>query len=437
MLSKLILWTLSVLKLANHDFCPNLNRYVYWMKQPIGWVVAAVAFSFLIGLFVGPQGYVLAFAFLALLALGLVWPWLSMKGIRCSLLLPQQQVKENESTQLYLKVQNFWPIPVYGMIVEGDFLQDIDCNEEPIAFSLKRIPAFSETEFPIAITPRRRGLLPSGEVLIRNGFPFGLANVSKPVEGIQQTLVWPACEPLDGNPPADGSLLNLAGSMSSRSGNDGEVIGVRCYREGDLLRNIHWAQTVRTQRLMVRERQTPSSTIATVLLDLNPGHHRGNGIDSSFEWAIRIAASICFQLHQSRSVVRVICIGLGNDTSHSESNRQGIKVLMNFLASLPTLETLKELPAAMQKRTRTEHWANTKQTFFVCTNLSSQQCNATDVQPILIEVDGFMPDQEIISMQENVGKRRRANQGMIVTTPELAASELGLGWTRSFGHAAG
>ena len=400
-----------------------------------GWVVTATAFSFLIGLFVGPQGYVLAAAFMTLLALGLVWPWLSMKGIRCSLVHPQHQIKENESTHLCLKVRNFWPIPVYGMIVEGDFLQDIDCKEEPIAFSLKRIPAFSQTDFQIEITPRRRGLLPSGEVLIRNGFPFGLADVSKPVEGIQQTLVWPACETLDGNPPAVGSLLNLAGSMSDRSGNDGEVIGVRCYREGDLLRNIHWAQTVRSQRLMVRERQTPSSTTATVLLDLSPDHHRGDGIDSSFEWAIRIAASICFQLHQSRSIVRVICIGLGTDAPHSESNRQGIDVLMNFFACLPILETQRELSAAQTMRTRTEHWANAKQTFFVCTTLSSQQSNESDVQPILIELDGFSADQEITSSQKATGKPFRIKESMTVTAPGVAASELGLGWTRSFGHA--
>ena len=431
MISKLKAMVTSAAQAANYDFCPQFNRYVYWMKQPIGWVAAAILFSILIGLFVGPQGYVLVFAFIALLVLGLVWPWLSMKGIRCSLELPHVQLKENETTSIIFKVRNFWPIPVFGMIVEGDFLQDVDFNEEPIAFSLKRIPAFSVTEFPIEVTPRRRGLLPSGEVRTRNGFPFGLAEVSKPVEKIKQSLVWPECERLDGSPPADGSLFNMLGAMSDRSGNDGDTIGVRSYRQGDLLRNIHWAQTVRSQKLMVRERQTPSSTTATVLLDLNPDHHLGEGINSSFEWAIRIAASVCFQLHQQRSAVRLVCLGMPTALHHTESNRGGIDILMDFLAGLPTLYNQQSVAAAETLRTRTENWSSAKQTFFVCTSHSSQPGTNTNVQPILIELDGFGREDVQLPARETADKSRRAN-GMIVTAPELAFSQLGTAWTRSF-----
>jgi len=437
MLSKLKGLVASVGNAANHDFCPNLNKYVYWMKKPIGWVVGAIFFSFLIGLFVGPQGYVLAFAFIALLILGLVWPWLSMKGIRCSLVLPEAQMKENETTHVIFKVRNFWPIPVFGMIVEGDFLQDIDSSEEPIAFSLRRVPAFSETEFPLEITPLRRGLLPSGEVRTKNGFPFGLADVARQVEDIKQTLVWPACEPLEGSPPAEGSLFNLLGSMSDRSGNDGDTIGVRCYREGDLLRNIHWAQTVRSQRLMVRERQTPSSTTATVLLDLNPEHHLGEGIHSSFEWAIRIAASVCFQLHQQHSGVRVICIGLPAAERHTESNQHGIDYLMDYMAGLPTLNSLQALSVSETLRTRTENWSSAKQTFFVCTSRSSVQSTFDpDLKPILIELDGFDLKDETFTVHEPVGTPGRQNS-MTVTSPGMAASQLGDLWKRSFGRAAG
>lgn len=300
----------SVLKMANHDFCPNLNRYVYWLKQPIGWVVAATLFSVLIGVFVGPQGFVLALAFFALLVLGLVWPWLSMKGIRCGLTIPGGPMKENEAGEVVLSVRNYWPIPVFGLIIEGDFLQGIDADEEPIMFALKRIPAFSRADFPVAVTPYQRGVFPAGEVRVQNGFPFGLADVSKPVENIEPTLVWPHSDSLHGSPPPEGTLMNLAGALADRSGNDGETIGIRSYRQGDQLRNIHWAQSARSQKLLVRERQTPSSTVSTVLLDLTSDHHSGWGIDSSFEWAIRIAASICHQLHRTNSSFRVVCMGL-------------------------------------------------------------------------------------------------------------------------------
>ena len=156
------------------------NRYVYWLKKPIGWVVTAILFSILIGLFVGPQGYILASAFFGLLILGLVWPWLSMKGIRCRLTIANGPMKENEEGEIVLRVRNYWPVPVFGLIFEGDFLQSFSADEEPIAFSLKRAPAFSQTDFPVSITPHRRGVLPSGESGFKTAFHSGSQMFASP-----------------------------------------------------------------------------------------------------------------------------------------------------------------------------------------------------------------------------------------------------------------
>ena len=57
---------------ANRDFCPWANRYVYWLKQPVGWLLVAAAASLLIGLFVAPQGWVMFTALLAVILLGVV-----------------------------------------------------------------------------------------------------------------------------------------------------------------------------------------------------------------------------------------------------------------------------------------------------------------------------------------------------------------------------
>ncbi len=438
MLNRIKRFSKTVFELVNYDFCPLLNKYVYWLKQPIGWVVAAILFSLLVGLFIGPQGYVMALAFFALLVLGLVWPWLSMKGIRCRVSIPDDQMKENESGEVVLSVRNYWPIPVFGLIVKGDFLQRYDANEELIAFSLKRVPALSNTEFPVSITPRRRGILPAGEVQMSNGFPFGLMDVSKPVLDIESATVWPQCKSLQGNPPAEGNLFNLVGSLTDRSGNDGETIGVRCYREGDRLRNIHWAQTVRSQNLMVRERQTPASTVATILLDLTPNHHSGSGVDSSFEWAIRLAASICFQLHQTNSSVRIVCVGLQVGATDCVANHRGIDGVMDFLASLPTLETQKELPAHEVARSY-KSWSRSTQTFFVCTSGSTlTKFTDSSIASIVLELSGFEADEPTIKEQEETlrpGSDSRQKETFHITAPRLAPNQLESAWRRSFGHA--
>ena len=64
-------FTYWLARVANYDFCPSWNWFFYWLKEPFGWVVAAIAFSLLIGVLVGPQGYVLAIAFTTLLILGM------------------------------------------------------------------------------------------------------------------------------------------------------------------------------------------------------------------------------------------------------------------------------------------------------------------------------------------------------------------------------
>ena len=52
--------TTTLTELLNTDFCPWANRYVYWLKKPLGILIVAAAASLLCGIFVAPQGYVIA-----------------------------------------------------------------------------------------------------------------------------------------------------------------------------------------------------------------------------------------------------------------------------------------------------------------------------------------------------------------------------------------
>ncbi len=327
-----------LLRVGNHDFCPSFNPFVYWLKEPFGWVICAIVFSLLVGLMIGPQGYALAAAFTAFLVLGLVWPWVSLRGIRCSLVLPAERVTEGQDLNVIFRVKNFWPLPVLGMMVKGDFLQELESDAEPIAFSLQHVPAWSETEFKIKVTPQRRGSLPTGDVVVSNGFPFGLVDISKTVSRTARSLVWPERHSLEGFPQACTNGFSLHGALVDRSGNNGDTIGVRGYRHGDRLRNIHWAQSARSQRLITRERQKIVASSALIAMDLDPLNHCGKATRSSYECAIRIAATLCSHLHESGSSVRLVCFGLSLSKPLRVDNRGGIAEVFDFLAKLPTLD---------------------------------------------------------------------------------------------------
>ena len=431
--------------IANYDFCPKWNSLLCYLKEPVGWVVVAIVFSLLVGVLVGPQGYVLAFAFTTLLILGVVWPWISMRGIHCHLVLPDRRTSENQAIEIEFRVKNRWPLPIFGMMVKGDFLQDINDGDEPVAFALKHIAAWSETEFRIPLNPRRRGRLPTGEVVITNGFPFGLIEISKTVAHPTTAIVWPACEPLEALPMTDSSRFSLYGALRDLAGDDGESIGVRCHRNGDRLRNIHWAQTVRTQRLMVRERQKLSAADATVVLDLTPSAHAGRGSQSSYEWAIRIVASICSHLHDSQALVRVVCIGLLSPTQTVVDNRLGLQAIMDFLADLPVLPSERELEnllaqaSVSENRTKSEFQLIGRQ-FLVGTSRSTlPKGSIGQVTPVILDTAGFddenskSPVEKIQSEQLEVARLPESpTQGIFIAGPGNAADHLARAWSRSF-----
>lgn len=328
----------STLHGMNYDFCPGLNRYVYWLRQPIGWVVCGAGFSALVGLFVGHQGFVLMWAFLALLVLGVVWPWLSMKGLSCQLRFQQSRTQEGRHCTVILEIVNRFPVPAFGLMLEGNFLQSIESEHDKVAVGLRRVPAWSVSRFQWQITPEQRGQLPTDVPQLCSGFPFGISNVTKPVKVEGSTIVWPAMEELEDSAELGGLQFNIDGLHSERTGNDGETLGVRHYRHGDPIKNIHWTHTARCGRLIVRERQTISQMPIRVIVDLTAENHTGDRYRNTYEDSIRMTSSVCHKLHVQQARIELICLGLPNGIQSRSCNRKGLRGLLDFLALLPTLD---------------------------------------------------------------------------------------------------
>lgn len=121
----------------NHDFCPSLNRYVYWLKKPFGWMICGVLISGLAGLLISSQAFAIMWSLVAFLVVGVAWPWLSLKGVECVLKFDQARSSEGKATVATLELTNRWPIPVFGLMVAGEFLQEIieDDDRVVIVFS--------------------------------------------------------------------------------------------------------------------------------------------------------------------------------------------------------------------------------------------------------------------------------------------------------------
>jgi uncharacterized protein (DUF58 family) len=272
-------WIRSV---ASYDFSPRysatIRKYLY---HPFGILCLASLFSLLCGLFLHSQGFVLSGSLLAVIALGVIWPWLSLRGLDGLIRFEKQRGTEGESIEMQLRLTNRLPIAAFGLRVkEADLLAGIS--------SLSR---FRTSLYRWNLIPECRGIYPKHQPQISTGFPFGLIEKSRNLAIESTLIVWPKTFPVGPIPPVSGSHQVEGNVSRSKVGTNGDFLGVRPYRRGDSPKRIHWGQSARHDRLVVCELESNSRPVIQLVLDTDPHVHTGIGKNASLEWAIRIAAS--------------------------------------------------------------------------------------------------------------------------------------------------
>ncbi len=137
-------------------------------------------------------------------------------------------------------------------------------------------------------TPHARGVLSLAAIALARRDPFGLCRVYQELPLPGSVLVLPRIYRL---PP-----LNLPGTLHTQpehhvsiihSGDGEEISGLREYRPGDALRDVHWKSFARTGTPMVKEYQAEYSERHALLLDTS-----GAPAGAAFEEAIALTASL-------------------------------------------------------------------------------------------------------------------------------------------------
>jgi uncharacterized protein (DUF58 family) len=315
----------------NYDFCPSANRYVYWLKQPIGWFVLAAAAALVIGVSVASQALLICAAIMAVIVLGVVWPWIGIRGVSCSLSFERHRTTEGTPVCVRIAVVNRWPWPVWGLMVErGFFFAESDSVGAGAAASLARIPGWSRTVFSWDFHPQRRGLYPTEPARISSGFPFGIWHAHRRIVVENELMVWPRMASLKSIPPIRGRFLGVAGTPSRQVGDEGDMLAVRPYRAGDSLRHVHWAQTARHDRIVVCERQATGRRPVQLIVDVDEQAHQNGRAADSLEEVIRVGASIGRQFHAHHADVE---LWAGRRTVVAEPGTVGLRRMLDALAT--------------------------------------------------------------------------------------------------------
>ncbi len=330
-----------ITRLLNTDFCPQFNRYLYWLKEPIGWFALAATASLLVGAFLSPIGWTLAAGLISMMIAGLALPWISVRFAECKLEPVVGAINEHETSQLLLTVRNRLPLPLWGLMIEGYLATplnqtgligdaSLDFDKKPDV-GLACVPPLCEATFRLSIRPEYRGVYPVEVPQLACGFPFGIWTARRKVSAVTPVTVWPMRVDLSG-------LLDIGGAQNAdegvgeRVGTSGDFLGVRAFRRGDSLRSIHWVQTARLDSLVVCDRSGPQQQ--TVTLELETRRIDGNALwaREHLAWRVRVAASLAELLCARHIPFKLL---IDHEMHKLAAGKRGLEQALDLLAAIP------------------------------------------------------------------------------------------------------
>ncbi len=170
------------------------------------------------------------------------------------------------------------------------------------------------------ITPLRRGVIRLNDLRALLPDPFGLfqkcAKVTAPAGTV---LVLPRRFPL---PPIElpgAAAFKISGETNTNAiGNSGEFVGLRDYRPGDPLRQIHWKSWARTGRPIVKELEDTHYPRYGLILDTLSTDRT----DITFEEAVSVAASFACSIDTSESLLDLMFV---KDQAHIVTAGRGLE----------------------------------------------------------------------------------------------------------------
>ena len=311
------------------DFCPWANKFVYWLKEPIGWFVLATATCCMIGAYFSPIGWTLASSLVAIIIVGMLWPLVAIHAVRVELRPEKETVHEGEACRMIVGTCNRIPLPVWGLTVEGylDVPADQQSDEAPLpTVGLASVPPLCNADYSISIQPSLRGHYPQVQPEISCSFPFGIWTAKKPLHQENSLTVWPKIYRIEGTANFPGRTKSDDGT-GSRPGQEGDFIGVREYRRGDSSKHVNWIASAKAGKLIVTERSAPQTAIVNIALDIA----MGAGGREELSRRVRTAASIFSSLHNDKIPT---CVKIGNRSIHVARGFDGFREVMNAMADV-------------------------------------------------------------------------------------------------------
>lgn len=330
-------------------------------------LLVSAAVAFVCGLTISPEAHYVAAALMGLCLLGVIWPVITLRGIRGEISFSCGRCSEGQPVDAVVTLWNRWPWPVWGVSIEQGFLGTSQSNAygaADIVVSLARIPGWTKSKFHWQFVPECRGTYPNTPPKIRTEFPFGVTSRERAIAVPEKIIVWPATLPAQQGFESRGESASLVALSTRKSGSEGEFVSARAFRHGDRLRHVHWNLTARYDRLIVTEHQGHGQSGATVELCRDSSRVWNSDPQGADEWSVRIIASLCEHLLEQNVHVRLVLNQTATEISGTPLDRRKTFDRLAHYSPLATAADRHESKRHANRATAHEPY------FIVCSDLA-------------------------------------------------------------------
>ncbi len=193
------------------------------------------------------------------------------------------------------------------------------------------------------LRPPRRGVFSIGPLGVDVADALGLAKSSLTTGEPQSIVVTPEVVALPASGLTGDGAEGEARLVQRRSAGDDDDTITREYRSGDAMRRVHWRATARHGDLMVRQEEQRTLPEARIIVDTRRVGYHDVSTDpfdevesESFEWVVRMLASVTLHLRRAGFIVTVIETGapqlaaLGRKARRSWGDEEFLVSLASF-----------------------------------------------------------------------------------------------------------
>lgn len=291
----------------------------------VGFLITAIAVFWLARLTQVGWLYLIDAVLWGLILLSAILPWLGASflsahrkvahtgtsaGISAGALEVWSGPAEGDPVEIELTLKNRWFWPRF--FISASYACPLaEPEQRTPRFFLGKLPASDQFVMSSSLVADRRGLHDLGRVVVESSAPFGLFRRRVRLDQEQSVLVYPQVYPLKRLPLVDALAGTMMQPRKSRVGMD--IAGSRPYFAGDPRRHIHWRNTARAGRPMVKEFEDPKDQTLCLLFDATQVW--GEDKETTLEYAIKIVASVADYARRNRVSARVWGGGLQGEAT--------------------------------------------------------------------------------------------------------------------------